>query len=735
MEKDPVCGMLVDPSKAAQKVSYEGNTFYFCHASCATKFSLNPAFYLNPPALKIKRKDSFKKGMRFYCPMDPEIIRDAPDSCPKCGMELEPLGFQNVQNHSKERGRELYKIIICILLWLPLFSFHLANIHPHGPLLAVQGVISAIIVFGFGWQILRNFVYSIKKLNFNMFTLVGLGILSSEIISLVSLLTEKGPNYFEAASGIVVLMMIGTFLEGNLHRKVNLSLLKLISSQNTLVRVRGPGGAEHEMPLELVQIGDELLIQPSQQVPLDGVVISGFSTLDCSSITGESIPEDIGPGDKILSGSINCTGLIILQATSTGDESTITKILRKVEEAQTSRMPIQNLVDKIAKWVVPTVLLISTLTFLAWIFSNEENALEYALNNAISVLVIACPCALGLATPMAIAVGAAKAAHLGILVSRGEDFQRLHLADTLVVDKTGTLTEGKPRIKSITNLTSFEESAFLKKITPVAQGSSHPLSKAIYQESIRRNIQIATATGIIEKPGEGLQGEVDGIKIILGKKDFVFSKVHSNPKIQYLELDTASPRIFIGFNEKLAGWIEFEDRIRQSSPSAMSEIRKMGLDIILLTGDQANVAQKVATELKITNYHGNLSPLGKASFIKELISKGKTVAMAGDGTNDAPGLSTAQIGISMGTGTDLAKESAGLVILNSDLQSIQKAIYLSKFTMNAIRQNLILAFAYNLLCIPVAAFGFLNPLIAGIAMTISSLSVLANSLRLLWHRV
>ncbi|MFN6054078.1 MAG: heavy metal translocating P-type ATPase, partial [Planctomycetia bacterium] len=284
-----------------------------------------------------------------------------------------------------------------------------------------------------------------------------------------------------------------------------------------------------------------------------------------------------------------------------------------------------------------------------------------------------------------------------------------------MVDKTGTLTEGKPRIKSITNLTSFEESAFLKKITPVAQGSSHPLSKAIYQESIRRNIQIATATGIIEKPGEGLQGEVDGIKIILGKKDFVFSKVHSDPKIQYQEPDTASPRIFIGFNEKLAGWIEFEDRIRQSSPSAMSEIRKMGLDIILLTGDQANVAQKVATELKITNYHGNLSPLGKASFIKELISKGKTVAMAGDGTNDAPGLSTAQIGISMGTGTDLAKESAGLVILNSDLQSIQKAIYLSKFTMNAIRQNLILAFAYNLLCIPVAAFGFLNPLIAGIA--------------------
>lgn len=730
-ETDPVCGMKVLPANASATVEHEGKTYYFCHPSCAQKFSKNPASFLSPQTQSLSKIHTHPKGMRFFCPMDPDIIRNHPDRCPKCGMQLEPLGNSHQDLASPSQHKEIYRIVLGVVLWLPLLSSHFLHLHFPG-MAWMEGILSTMIVFGLGKPILQSFFFSITSGHWNMFTLVGTGILSAHILSLSSLFNFSTQSYFESSAGLVVLMLIGSFLESRLQRQSSSALGKLLATLPALVRIRTPDGSEHEIPTELAQPGDILVVRPGEQVPLDGIVLEGHSSLNESMITGEPIPRDAEPSSKIIAGTINIQGSLVFKATSTGKDSTIAKILNKVAEAQQSRMPIQKTVDAISAWMIPLVFITALITFLGWYFLNPDHSSILALQNAISVLVIACPCALGLATPMAVAVGVSRAASMGILVSRGEDFQTLEKANILVFDKTGTLTEGKPRIESLHNESNLTEDQFLAVFASLAQASLHPLSRAIYQEASRRNLPLQSPINIKDEPGAGLSGIIAGKQVLLGKLEFIKARF---PETLLQASPMEASRIYLALDGKLAGWATLQDRIRTSTPEAVSNLQKDGLRLILLSGDHPETVKQVANSLGILEYQGGVSPTEKSTFVEKLVQSGNIVAMAGDGTNDAPAISQAQIGIAMGSGTDLTRESAGLTLLVGDLRLIQKARTLSIFTIQAIRQNLFLAFAYNLVCIPLAATGYLSPLLAGLTMTFSSLSVISNSLRLLRSRL
>jgi Cu+-exporting ATPase len=732
--QDVVCGMMVNPDNAAANKTYNNETYYFCHGSCAKKFESNPESYLKNDLKVIKTKPMVLTGgnLRYSCPMDPEIIQVLPGSCPKCGMPLEAMATANEE--SKTTNPELIKIFIAAALWLPLLGSHLPVFDSH-EFLIVQAILSSLIVFIFGYPILNSFLKSLWPGPWNMFTLVGLGVLASHTLSLLAVLQPEmfgHHSYFESSAGIVVLMLLGQFLENRLHKQANKALSQMIKAIPKEARLIGPSGAEINIPIDLIQPGDLVRVRPGEKIPLDGIIAVGNSSIDESMITGEPMPRDVESKDFVYAGTVNINGSFTLTTTGSGKETMLAKIIQMVEDAKRTRLPIQATVDTISRIMVPFVLLIAALTLIYWIMKNE-GPLGWidALQKSIAVLVIACPCALGLATPMAVGVGISRGAMLGILVRKGEHLENLMHINVLVIDKTGTLTDGKPSVTAIHSSSNIHPEELLKYAASLAQSSNHPLSKSIVSFALKKGIALNSPTEIHEEPGQGTSGIISGQVTALGKLTFLNEK-GINTSINGLEefANNESTKVWVGIKGINAGFIELSDPIKPSSAKAIKQLQNDGVKIILLSGDNEQTTAKVAKQLNINDFQGNNSPADKAAFIKNLILQGKKVGMAGDGTNDAPALALAQVSIAMGTGTDLAQESSGIILLKGDLMAIVNARKLSKFTINAIRQNLALAFIYNMLSIPLAAFGFLSPLLAGLTMSLSSISVLINSLRL-----
>lgn len=732
-ERDVVCGMMVDPKNSAAIVNYKNRIYYFCHSSCAKKFEIDPEIYLNnnPVLIKTKQKKQIDDKTIYSCPMDPDIVKNYPGDCPKCGMPLEPIRGSITTNSS---NKALLKIIIAAALWLPLLGSHLPIFESHS-FMGTQALLSSIVIFGFGLQIIKSFFKSLWPGPWNMFTLVGLGVLAGHTISLLSLfLPEKfgHHSYFESSAGIILLMMLGQFLENRLHNQANLALSQMINSIPKEARMIGPSGIETDIPIDLIQAGDIIRIRAGEKIPLDGTVTSGESTVDESMITGEGMPRDIKPKDFVYAGTMNINGSFTLTTTGSGQDTLLAKIINMIDEAKKTRLPIQETVDKISRIMVPFVLLVALITLIYWgLKNNDPMSWTDGLQKSIAVLVIACPCALGLATPMAVGVGISKGAMLGILVRRGQQLENLMNINVLVVDKTGTITEGKPTLMGSYPFGNTKSVDLLRFAASLSQTSNHPLSKAIAIHSLKNNIPLSPPTEIQEEPGCGISGIISGKKIILGKLSFLNNKgIDTKTTNLNKDIKNHSTSVWISIDNTVAGFIEFSDPIKPSAQKAIKMLQKESIKVILLSGDNEQVTENVAKQVGITEYFGNKNPADKADFIKTLIKSGNKVAMAGDGTNDAPALALANVSIAMGTGTDLAKENSGIVLLKGDLSSIVKARNLSKFTINAIRQNLALAFLYNFLSIPIAAMGFLSPLLAGLAMSLSSISVLLNSLRL-----
>ena len=732
--RDVVCGMMVNPSKAAASQMYKNETYYFCHTSCAKKFEINPISYLNNDLKVIKSKPLVLSGdnLRYSCPMDPEIIQLSPGSCPKCGMPLEAMATGNEE--SKTTKPELVKIFIATALWLPLLGSHLPIFNSY-EFLALQACLSSLVVFVFGLPILKSFFKSLWPGPWNMFTLVGLGVLASHALSLLAVFhTEMfgHHSYFESSAGIIVLMLVGQYLENRLHKQANKALSQMIMGIPKDARLIGPTGAETNIPIDLIQPGDLVRVRPGEKIPIDGIILNGSSSIDESMITGEPMPRDVQSNDFVYAGTINLNGSFTLTTKGSGKETMLAKIVQMVEDAKRTRLPIQATVDAISKVMVPAVLFIATLTFIYWIIKNEEPlGWVDALQKSIAVLVIACPCALGLATPMAVGVGISRGAKLGILVRRGEHLENLMNINVLVIDKTGTLTEGKPNVSAIHTSADISSEELLKYAASLAQTSSHPLSKSIVSFALKKGIELISPMKINEEAGQGTTGSVSDQAVALGKLPFLKLKGYDTPNTILEALsNNDSTKVWVGIKGLIAGFIELSDSVKPSAAQAINQLQKEGIKIILLSGDNEHATSKVAKQLDIKEYHGNNTPADKAEFIKTLGLDGKKVAMAGDGANDAPALALANVSIAMGTGTDLAQESSGIILLKGNLMAIVEARNLSKFTIKAIRQNLALAFLYNLLSIPLAAFGFLSPLLAGLTMSLSSISVLINSLRL-----
>lgn len=735
--RDVVCGMMVIPSKAAASHMYKNETYYFCHTSCAKKFEINPTFYLNNDLKIIKSKPLVLSGgsLRYSCPMDPEIIQLSPGSCPKCGMPLEAMATGNEE--SKTTKPELVKIFIATALWLPLLGSHLPFFNSH-EFLFLQACLSSLVVFVFGLPILKSFFKSLWPGPWNMFTLVGLGVLASHTLSCLAVIHPEmfgHHSYFESSAGIIVLMLIGQYLENRLHKQANKALSQMIMGIPKDARLIGPTGAETNIPIDLIQHGDLVRVRPGEKIPIDGIILSGVSSIDESMITGEPMPRDVQSNDFVFAGTINLNGSFTLTTKKSGKETMLAKIVQMVEDAKRTRLPIQATVDAISKVMVPAVLLIATLTFIYWIIKNEEPlGWVDALQKSIAVLVIACPCALGLATPMAVGVGISRGAKLGILVRRGEHLENLMNINVLVIDKTGTLTEGKPNVSAIHTSADISSEELLKYAASLAQTSSHPLSKSIVSFALKKGIELISPMKINEEAGQGTTGIVADQATALGKLTFLKLKGFTNLNTELERLsNNDSTKVWVGIKNSIAGFIELSDLLKPFSTQAIKQLQKEGVKIILLSGDNEHATSKVAKQLDIKEYHGNNTPADKAEFIKTLGLDGKKVAMAGDGTNDAPALALANVSIAMGTGTDLAQESSGIILLKGDLMAIIIARNLSKFTINAIRQNLALAFIYNLVCIPLASIGFLSPPLAGLLMSVSSVSVLINSIRL--HKI
>ncbi|NBY02132.1 MAG: heavy metal translocating P-type ATPase [Planctomycetes bacterium] len=732
--RDIVCGMMINPSNAAASQQYKNETYYFCHTSCAKKFGANPESYLNTDMRLINTKPIVLTGdkLHYSCPMDPEIIKLSPGSCPKCGMPLEAMAGGNEE--SGTTNSELNKIYIAVALWLPLLGSHLRGFDSHY-FLILQACLSSIIVFGLGLPILISFFKSIWPGPWNMFTLVGLGVIASHALSLLAVLNPElfgHHSYFESSAGIIVLMLIGQHLENRLHKQANNALSQMIMAIPKEARLVGPSGAETNIPIDLIQPGDLVRVRPGEKIPLDGIIATGNSSIDESMITGEPMPRDVESKDSVYAGTININGSFTLTTVHSGKETMLAKIIQMVEDAKRTKLPIQKIVDSISRIMVPFVLLVSSLTLIYWIMKNEgPQGWIDALQKSIAVLVIACPCALGLATPMAIGVGISRGAGLGILVRRGQHLENLIHINVLVIDKTGTLTEGKPSVSQIHPSTKINEQEFIKYAASLAQTSNHPLSKSIVSFALNKGVTLSSPTEIHEEAGQGTTGIVLGQNIILGKLTFLHKKGIPASNMELEEFaNNESTKVWVGIKGTNVGFFELSDPIKPSSANAIKQLQNDGVKVILLSGDNEQSASKVAKQLDIQDFHGNKTPADKAEFIKALVLQGKKVGMAGDGTNDAPALALANVSIAMGTGTDLAQESSGIILLKGDLMAIVKARNLSKFTINAIKQNLALAFVYNLLSIPLASLGFLSPLLAGLTMSLSSISVLVNSLRL-----
>ena len=752
---DPVCGMSVDPHTAKHRAEHRGHAYYFCSNGCRTKFAADPQKYLgNREAAPVV------EGAIYTCPMHPEIRQQGPGSCPICGMALEPEIASADDKPNEELIDMTRRFWIGLVLSLPVFALemgaHIFGAHNWiDPKLSqwIQFALSTPVVLWAGWPFFVRGWNSLLTRNLNMFTLIAMGVGVAYVYSVVATLAPgifpqtfrvHGGTvavYFEAAAVITVLVLLGQVLELRARDKTSGAIRALLDlAPKTARRVKD--GIDEDVPLDAVAVSDRLRVRPGEKVPVDGEIVEGRSSLDESMVTGESMPVTKGEGAKVIAGTLNTTGMFVMRADKVGRDTLLSQIVAMVAKAQRSRAPIQRLADQVAGWFVPAVIAVALLAFTAWATFGPEPRFAFGLVAAVSVLIIACPCALGLATPMSIMVGVGRGAELGVLIKNAEALERMEKIDTLVVDKTGTLTEGKPKVVAIVLAkdSSLSEHDLLKLAASVEHASEHPLAQAIVAVAKEKNIALSPVRGFDSPTGKGVIGMVDGKRVVIGNAKFLAelsidaSALNGEAEKQRGEGATA---IFIALDGKVAGMIAIADPVKATTKAALKALRDDGIRIVMLTGDNRTTALAVGRALGIDDVEAEVLPDQKSAVVEKLRAGGKVVAMAGDGVNDAPALAAADVGIAMGTGTDVAIESAGITLLKGDLTGIVRARKLSEATMSNIRQNLFFAFIYNAAGVPLAAgvlypaFGLLlSPIVAAAAMALSSVSVVGNALRL-----
>jgi Cu+-exporting ATPase len=795
--KDPVCGMEVDPAKAAAAVEHLGATHYFCSQGCATKFSPEPQRYLQPKLLAASgplTKD--EQQTEYICPMDPEVQQMGPGSCPKCGMALEPAVFKAPATRTEytcpmhpqiirpepgscpicgmalepreitteETNPELLdmtrRLWISVALAVPLLALMISGLSPSMPLQHllsarvwawIELALATPVVVWCGWPFFVRGWQSVVNRSLNMFTLIALGTGASYLYSVAatvvpqlfpaSFRTEGGEIglYFEPAVVIIALVLLGQVMELRARSQTGSAIRALLGLAPKMARLLDQQGGEADVPLDQVLVGNRLRVRPGEKVPVDGIVLEGHSSVDESMVSGEPIPVEKGAGAKVTAGTVNGTGSFVMRAERVGADTLLSQIVKMVSQAQRTRAPIQRLADQVASYFVPAVIFVAVITFATWFMVGPQPRFAHALVNAVAVLIVACPCALGLATPMAIMVGTGRGARAGILVRNAEALEIFGKVDTLVIDKTGTLTEGKPTLHSVIPQLGISEAELLQLVASLERSSEHPLAAAIVRGAEAKNLRLTDVQKFSSTTGKGVRGTVSGKQIAVGNAE-LFRELSIDPtplvdQAEALRRDGQTV-MMIAADGKAAGLISVSDPIKPSTPEAIQELKAAGLKIVMVTGDNATTARAVANKLGI-EFEADVLPQKKAEVIKAHQQQGSIVAMAGDGVNDAPALAQANIGIAMGTGTDVAMEAGGITLLTGDLRGILRARRLSQSTMRNIRQNLFFAFIYNGIGVPLAAgvlfpaFGLLlNPMIAAAAMSFSSVSVIANALRL-----
>jgi Cu+-exporting ATPase len=754
---DPVCGMKVDPHTAKHRADYHGHTYYFCNPKCREKFVADPEKYLNP-----REAEPVPAGAEYICPMHPEIRQIGPGSCPICGMALEPVIASADAGPNPALIDMKRRFWIALALALPVVALemggHLFGWQPLAPQTSnwVQFAFATPVVFWAGFPFFERGWQSLVTRNLNMFTLIALGVGVAWLYSVVATVWPalfppefRGHHgevavYFESAAVITVLVIVGQVLELSAHEKTSSALRALLDLAPKTARKVSANGDE-EVPLDAIKVGDLLRVRPGEKVPVDGVVTEGRSNVDESLVTGESMPVTKEKDAKVIAGTLNAAGSFVLRAEKVGSETLLSQIVQMVAAAQRSRAPIQKLADRVAGWFVPLVIFVALLAFAAWVMFGPEPRMIYGLVAAVTVLIIACPCALGLATPMSIMVGVGRGAEAGVLIKNADALERMEKIDTLVIDKTGTLTEGKPKLVKIVPASGFSENDILQLAASLESASEHPLADAILRAAKEKNIALTPAQDFHSPVGKGVTGKVGDKEIALGNANFLKeSGIDTSPlasEAETLRQDGATA-IFIAIGRKPAGILAIADPVKPSTVPALKALRDDGIRIVMLTGDNRTTAEAIARRLGIAEVEAEVLPDQKARVVEKLRKEGRVVAMAGDGVNDAPALASADVGIAMGTGTDVAMESAGITLLKGDLEGIVRARRLSEATMGNIRQNLFFAFVYNALGVPVAAgalyplFGILlSPIIGAAAMALSSVSVIGNALRLRWTKL
>jgi Cu+-exporting ATPase len=738
---DPVCGMKVSPQTAKAKAEHAGRTWHFCCEGCRAKFEAAPHKYdgSQPPA----PPPAVEEGAKYTCPMHPEIVRDRPGSCPKCGMALEPVTVTATSAPNPELVDMMRRMWISAALTLPLLATMFAPPSLFGPFTGwIQLALATPIVLWGGWPFFDRGWASIVHRSLNMFTLIAIGTGAAYLYSLAVVLFPHffPPGlYFESAAVITVLVLLGQVLELRARSQTSGALQALLGLTPKTARRVAADGQEMDVPVAEIEIGDLLRIRPGEKVPVDGIVVEGNSSVDESMVTGEPVPSEKSAGAKVVGGTINGTGTLVMRAERVGSATLLAQIVKMVGEAQRTRAPIQRLADQVSGIFVPAVLTIAAITFVWWAVLGPEPRYAHALVNAVAVLIIACPCALGLATPMSIMVGTGRGASEGILVRNAEALETLEKVTTLVVDKTGTLTEGQPQLSKIIAAEGVQENTVLEAVASLEKASEHPLAAAILAAAREKDVALRPVSDFASITGKGISGTIDGKKVAAGNASLMRDLGLSSPAIEEqaeAERQTGQTVMFVSIDNHLAGLIAVIDPLRDSTVQAIQGLKRQGMNVVMVTGDNRTTASALAKRLGIA-YEAEVLPAQKAETIKRLQEQGAVVAMAGDGVNDAPALAQAQVGIAMGTGTDVAMESGGIVLVKGDLNGILKARRLSHRVMRNIRQNLFFAFIYNALGVPLAAgilypfFGLLlSPMIAAAAMSFSSVSVIGNALRL-----
>jgi P-type Cu+ transporter len=753
---DPVCGMTVDIKTAKHQADYKSHTYYFCSSGCKTKFQATPTKYLDVSA---KVAAPVVAGVIYTCPMHPQIQQVGPGSCPICGMALEPMTVTADSGPNHELIDMTRRFWIGLALAIPVLILEMGG-HLTGLTMLlgqqlsnwIQLVLATPVVLWAGWPFFARGWQSLRTRNLNMFTLIAMG---TGVAWGYSIIATFAPTifpaafrqmdgavavYFEAAAVITVLVLLGQVLELRARDQTSGAIKALLGLAPKTARRVGPDGNDEEVALDLIGMGDSLRVRPGEKVPVDGEIIEGHSSLDESMVTGESMPVSKEVGAKVIGGTINASGSFVMRAEKIGSETMLARIVQMVANAQRSRAPIQRLADQVSGLFVPAVIAAAVLSFVAWSVWGPEPRYAYGLVAAVAVLIIACPCALGLATPMSIMVGVGRGAQAGVLIRDAEALERMEKVDTIIVDKTGTLTEGKPSVTSIIMADGQDESELLRLTASVEQASEHPLAVAIVKAAKERKLELAKVMGFDSPSGKGAIGMVERKRIVIGNATFMSElKIATDSlaaKADAMRGDGATA-VFVAINGKIAGALGIADAVKPTTPQALAALRDAGIRIVMLTGDNRITAAAIAKRLGITEVEADVLPDKKADVVAKLKAQGRIVAMAGDGVNDAPALAAADVGIAMGTGTDVAMESAGVTLLRGDLMGIVRARNLSKAVMGNIRQNLFFAFIYNAAGVPIAAgvlypmFGILlSPMIAAAAMALSSVSVIGNALRL-----